>query len=84
MSSGLQFGRSSSLDAARGLAVALVVGYHYWPGVLYFGDIGVDLFFVLSGYLIGTNLLDNRIRGGFFSTFTTVELSAFCHCIGFC
>lgn len=63
-------GRSDSLDAVRGMAISLVVGYHYWPDVVASGDqIGVDLFFVLSGYLIGGILLDHRGYGGFFSTF---------------
>jgi len=63
-------GRSNSLDAVRGTAIALVVGYHYWPGIVSAGDdFGVGLFFVLSGYLIGGILLDNRESGRFFSTF---------------
>jgi peptidoglycan/LPS O-acetylase OafA/YrhL len=60
---------SQSLDAIRGVAISLVVGYHYWPSVVHSGDLGVDLFFVLSGYLIGGILLDNRSSDRFFSTF---------------
>ena len=43
------------LDGIRGFAIAMVVAYHlgYLPG----GWIGVDVFFVLSGYLITTILL---------------------------
>jgi peptidoglycan/LPS O-acetylase OafA/YrhL len=62
-------GRSDSLDAVRGTAIALVVGYHYWPRLEHASDIGVDLFFVLSGYLIGGILLDNRQSPGSLSTF---------------
>ena len=63
-------GRSDSLDAVRGAAIALVIGYHYWPKVVIWGDeMGVTLFFVLSGYLIGGILLDTRESSRFFSTF---------------
>lgn len=36
----------------RALAVIAVVAYHLWPSALPGGFIGVDMFFVLSGYLI--------------------------------
>ena len=65
----MQQARSEALDAVRGIAILLVVGYHYFPGVVKQGQLGVDLFFVLSGYLIGGILLDNRGAAGFFATF---------------
>ena len=52
--------RSEVLDAVRGIAIAFVVGRHYLPQYNTFGAMGVDLFFVLSGYLIGGVLIDNR------------------------
>jgi peptidoglycan/LPS O-acetylase OafA/YrhL len=61
--------RNGTLDAVRGIAITLVVGLHYAPGLLPSGWIGVDLFFVLSGYLIGGILLDNRDESSFFTTF---------------
>jgi len=50
-----------ALDGLRGLAVAAVVAYHVAPGVLPGGFLGVDLFFVLSGFLI-TSLLVSEAR----------------------
>ncbi|MCU1452264.1 MAG: putative O-acetyltransferase [Acidimicrobiales bacterium] len=52
-----------ALDGLRALAVAVVVGYHL--GRLPGGFLGVDLFFVISGYLITTLLLGEvRSTGG--------------------
>lgn len=48
--------RNHLLDALRGIAVSGVVGYHIWPGLLPGGFLGVDVFFVLSGYLITVGL----------------------------
>jgi peptidoglycan/LPS O-acetylase OafA/YrhL len=48
--------RVPGLDGLRGLAVALVVAFHVFPGAVPGGFLGVDVFFVLSGYLI-TGLL---------------------------
>ena len=45
------------IQALRALAVALVVTYHLWPSALPGGFIGVDVFFVISGFLITALLL---------------------------
>lgn len=45
------------LDGVRAIAVLLVVIYHFWPQYLPGGMIGVDIFFVISGYLITALLL---------------------------
>jgi peptidoglycan/LPS O-acetylase OafA/YrhL len=55
-------GRSPSLDGLRGLAVAGVLLFHGGVGWLPGGFLGVDAFFVLSGYLI-TTLLVREWRG---------------------
>ena len=51
-----------SLDGLRGLAVLAVVLYHFAPGIAPGGFLGVDIFFVLSGFLI-TSLLVNEWEG---------------------
>ncbi len=62
--------RQPGLDLLRALAIVVVVVYHagifgfVLPGRIHrFGWIGVDLFFVLSGYLIGGQLLAPLARG---------------------
>src|SRR5579864_5987729 len=45
--------RNHSLDVLRGIAILLVIGFHLLvPGFFQVGWVGVDLFFVLSGFLI--------------------------------
>lgn len=44
------------IQALRAVAVASVVFYHFWPEVLPGGFVGVDIFFVISGYLITAHL----------------------------
>lgn len=76
--------RISQLDGIRGLAIALVLIWHgvfglvqvvpgspaaYALRALSLTWAGVDLFFVLSGFLIGGILLANRHSARFFTTF---------------
>ncbi|QFU99065.1 Putative O-acetyltransferase [Luteimicrobium xylanilyticum] len=47
------------IQGLRALAVTLVVLSHFWPGRLTGGYVGVDVFFVISGFLITSHLLTN-------------------------
>lgn len=60
-----------ALDGLRGLAIILVVLLHNFRFVDYFhfGWLGVDLFFVLSGFLITENLLFNLNKPHFLRNF---------------
>jgi peptidoglycan/LPS O-acetylase OafA/YrhL len=62
-------GRVRELDAVRGLAALAIVIYHFRAPILPFGWGAVDLFFVLSGYLITTIILVNGRSPGFLTTF---------------
>src|SRR5579883_2068808 len=57
------------LDALRGLAALVVVVYHLRSHKIVFGWAAVDLFFVLSGFLITTIILSNTLGGQFFKGF---------------
>lgn len=57
--------RYAGLDGLRAIAVGLVVIYHLFPPFLLPGGfIGVDVFFVISGFLITTLLLRERAATG--------------------
>jgi len=46
------------LDGLRGIAILAVMAYHAEPQLLTHGYVGVDLFFVISGFLITTLLIE--------------------------
>jgi peptidoglycan/LPS O-acetylase OafA/YrhL len=60
-------GRSTfraDIEGLRAVAVTLVVVYHAWPGAVGGGFVGVDAFFVISGYLITGHLISGLQSGG--------------------
>ena len=76
--------RISRLDGVRGMAILLVLVWHYFaaqvvaepkgflhycPSALSLTWSGVDLFFVLSGFLISGILLDHRNTSNYFRVF---------------
>ena len=76
--------RIVELDGLRGVAILMVISFHYLNNQLLdstykigkmlckitsFGWVGVDLFFVLSGFLIGSLLLRTKNTSNYFSTF---------------
>ena len=54
------------IDGLRALAILSVVLFHYFPGMLHGGYVGVDVFFVISGYLI-TSIIVQEISSHQFS-----------------
>src|SRR4029077_20528398 len=65
--------RIKILDGFRGLAILLVIGYHYLD-FFSFGWTGVDLFFVLSGFLITGKLVESMGAAHYFRTFYTKRI----------
>ena len=55
----------ADLDGLRALAVSGVVVYHAFPAMLPSGYIGVDIFFVISGFLVTSLLLDDASKSRF-------------------
>jgi peptidoglycan/LPS O-acetylase OafA/YrhL len=54
------------IDGLRAISIILVILYHIKIKLFSGGFIGVDIFFVISGYLI-TNILNNELKLGTFS-----------------
>ena len=52
------------IQALRAIAVLLVVIYHFWPAWMPGGYAGVDVFFVISGFLITRHLVTEAGRRG--------------------
>ena len=54
----------TDIQALRALAVSLVVANHLWPDRLPGGYVGVDVFFVISGFLITSHLAKELFASG--------------------
>jgi peptidoglycan/LPS O-acetylase OafA/YrhL len=61
-----------AIDGLRAIAVLSVIFYHISPTVIKGGYIGVDIFFVISGFLI-TRIIINQLENGNFSFFLFYE-----------
>ncbi|MFT4236052.1 MAG: acyltransferase family protein [Microbacterium sp.] len=64
-------GTRHEIQALRAVAVLSVVVYHVWPAALPGGYVGVDIFFVISGFLITSHLVREVHRTG------TIKLTQF-------
>ena len=53
------------IDGLRALAVISVVLFHAFPELLPGGFVGVDIFFVISGYLITGIIIEARAKENF-------------------
>ena len=49
---GARIGYIPAIDGLRAVAVGSVILYHLWPGLLPGGFTGVDIFFVISGFVV--------------------------------
>ena len=83
----------SDIDGLRGVSILAVVGYHVFPKWVPGGFVGVDVFFVISGFLISTIIFVSLARGSFsFSDFyihrirrifpALITVMAFCLVVG--
>ncbi len=57
-------GFRTDVQALRAIAVLAVVLNHFWPAELTGGYVGVDVFFVISGFLITSHLDREIVRTG--------------------
>ncbi|MDP5142015.1 acyltransferase [Rheinheimera baltica] len=72
-------GKIAEIEGLRGIAILLVTIHHFWPSsgdiyqtlspIAHLGWIGVDLFFVISGFLIGGILIDTKNKEHYFRNF---------------
>ena len=53
------------IDGLRAISVLAIVAFHAFPNWITGGFIGVDIFFVISGYLISTIVFENLNQGTF-------------------
>jgi peptidoglycan/LPS O-acetylase OafA/YrhL len=67
--------RIAELDGLRGIAAIMIVAFHFsqhtvlYDRIFYVGSVSLELFFVLSGYLISCIILVNADKPGFLQSF---------------
>jgi peptidoglycan/LPS O-acetylase OafA/YrhL len=62
----MNLGYRADIDGLRAVGMVLVVAFHAFPRVISGGFVGVDVFFVISGYLI-TGIILSDLRSSDFS-----------------
>jgi len=55
----------ADIDGLRAIAILSVVGFHAFPNHIKGGFVGVDIFFVISGFLISTIIFENLEHDSF-------------------
>ncbi|MCX6485271.1 MAG: acyltransferase family protein [Rhodoluna sp.] len=63
-SAGPRWRKRQDIQLLRAVAVLAVVGYHFGLGGFQYGFLGVDIFLVISGYLVGGGLLSEYRTSG--------------------
>jgi peptidoglycan/LPS O-acetylase OafA/YrhL len=63
--SGVALPYRPDIDGLRAVAITSVLFFHAFPGYLPGGFVGVDVFFVISGFLISGIILKDLDRGRF-------------------
>lgn len=57
--------KSNNIYLLRAIAVLSVIAYHYFPSTLNHGYLAVDIFFVISGFLISKSLSNRSMSASF-------------------
>jgi len=53
------------IQSLRAISVIVVIGYHYFENIFINGYIGVDIFFVISGFVISKSLNEKFQKNSF-------------------